>query len=339
MAKILDRFTLKNRLILLTLGIVSVIILGNIGFILVKTYEGYQPTLLESMYWTIVTLSTLGSYPTGMTFTSRYGMTLTIIIVLGGVATMGIGLQIVVGPWLERTMKRALKKKKVDLPGKDHVIVCGYSEIGKEVIRNLKSHNIEFLVISNTDEKIKELSKSRIPFIEGDSTKMNTLKGANIEKALSLVAVDDDSTNAFICLTANKINEEIRIVSSVDKAQHEGILRRAGADHLVSSKSITGAMIGAKAIDASLIDIGEEGEELLEGLKIEQMNITEDSELADKTIKEADIGRKTGAAVVGIWKDGDLKVSVSPSDRLVPGNIILVLGDSEQLQSLKRYAG
>lgn len=338
MPKILDRFTLKNRLILLTLGIASVIILGNIGFILVKTHEGYQPTVLESMYWTIVTLSTLGSYPAGMTFTSRYGMTLTIIVVLGGVVTMGIGLQIVIGPWLEKTMKQALKKKKVNLPDKDHVIVCGYSEMGKEVIRNLKSHNIDFLVITNSDKKINELENTRIPFLAGDSTKMKTLEKANIKEALSLVAVDEDSTNAFICLTANKINKNIRIVSSVDQSRHENILRRAGADHVVSSKSITGAMIGAKTIDASMIDIGEEGEELLEGLKIEQMNITKDSGLANKTIKEADIGKNTGAAVVGIWEDGDLKVSVSPSDKLVPGDIILVLGDSEQLQNLKRYA-
>lgn len=338
MTKILDRFTLKNRLLLLSLGIVSVVILGNIGFIMVKLHEGYQPTLLESMYWTIVTLSTLGSYPAGMTFTSRYGMTLTIIVVLGGVATMGIGLQIVVGPWLERTMKRALKKKRVSLPEKDHVIVCGYSGMGKEVIRNLESHDVDFLVISNDEDKIKKLNNSRLPFIAGDSTKMKTLKKANIDDAFSLVAVDDDSTNAFICLTANKINKNVRIVSSVEKSRHEGILRRAGADHVVSSKSITGAMIGAKAIDESLIDIGEKGEELLEGLKIEQMNITEDSELAEKTIKEAEIGKKTGAAVVGIWDNGNLKVSVSPSDKLLPGDIILVLGNTEQLKNLRRYA-
>lgn len=338
MAKILDRFTLKNRLLLLSLGIVSVIILGNIGFILVKMHEGSQPSFLESMYWTIVTLSTLGSYPAGMTFTSRYGMTLTIIVVLGGVATMGIGLQIVVGPWLERTMKNAIKKKRTKLPEKEHVIVCGYSEMGKEVIRNLKSHNVEFLVITDVEEKVKKLSRSRIPFISGDSTKMKTLKEANIDGALSLVAVNDDSTNAFICLTANKLNKDIRIVSSVDRSKHEAILRRAGADHVVSSKSITGAMIGSKAIDESLIDIEEGGEELLEGLKIEQMNISEDSKIAGKTIQEADIGKKTGAAVVGIWKDGDLRVSVSPSDKLKPDDIILVLGNSEQLQNIERYA-
>ena len=338
MKNLMNRYTLRNRFALLALGIISVILLGNIGYVLVRLSEGGNPTLIDAMYWTIVTLATLGSYPPGMIFTSTFGKILTIVVVLGGVLTIFIGLQIAVGPWIERTMKRALRKKKQPIPEENHVIVCGYSELGREVIRNLKTHEIQYVVVTDSEKKANELMKEKIPYIKGDSTKTKTLRRTNIENAISLVAVSDDSTNAFICLTAHKINPDIRIVSSLDEPRHERILKRAGASHVVSSKSITGAMVGAKTIGETLIEVEEGSEELLAGLKIEQLTVTEDSNLSNKTIKEADIGSETGTAIVGIWKEGNLQVSVSPSDKLNPGDIILALGDEEQIAKLRRYA-
>lgn len=338
MRNIMGKYTLRNRFALLALGIFSMILMGNIGYIVVKTWEGGNPTILEAMYWTVVTLSTLGSYPSGMTFQSDYGMVLTIFIVLGGVLTIFIGLQIVVGPWIENTMKRALKKKKEPIPSGGHVIVCGFSGLGNEVIRNLEEHGVDHVVITDKEEELEKLLKKKIPFVKGDSTETKTLKKANVRSANTVVAVSDDSTNAFICLTTHKIDPDIRIVSSVDRSKNKGILRRAGADHVISSKSITGAMIGTKAIEDSVIEMDEDSEKLLGGLKIEQIKIDKDSRLADRSIKEAKIGTKTGAAVVGIWKGGNLKVSISPKDELKPGDTVLALGDVEQLKSLKRYA-
>lgn len=333
----MKRYTLKNRFVILALGIVTVILLGNIGYILVKTYEGGSPTLIDAMYWTIVTLATLGSYPPGMTFLSTYGKILTIITVLGGIITIFIGLQIVAGPWIEYTLKRALKKRKQPLPEKGHVIICGYSELGKEVIRNIKSYNIDCVVVTKVEREYQELMKSNLPYIKGDPTKTKILKKSRIDKALSLVAVSDDSTNAFICLTAKKENPDIRIVSSVDEPRHKSILKRAGADYIVSSKSITGAMVGTKVVGDSFIGIEESDEEFIDGLKIKHFTINDSSKLVEKTIKEAKIGSKTGSAIVGIWKNGVLHVSVSPTDRLEKRDIVLALGSNKELERLERY--
>ncbi len=332
-------YTLRNRFALLALTILAVILSGNIGYILVKTYyETGVPTLVEAMYWTLVTLTTLGSYPSNTEFTSDAGMILTILVVVSGVFTLFIGLQIAIGPWIEETMKKALRKKGEPLPQDGHVIVCGYSEIGKEAIRNLKSHDVDFIVITNSKEKGEELHNKKIPYVTGDPTKTETLKKANIENALSLIAVADDDTNAFICLTAHKINPDIRIVSSIQESHHEVILKRAGATHVISPKSITGAMIGGKAINESVIGLQSQEEDTLAGLQLEQITLKEDSRLANKTIRDADIGSRTGTAVVGLWKGGDLNVGVSPSQKIEPGDILLALGEEENLEKLRRYA-
>jgi len=335
----MGKYTLKNRFALLILGIIGVILAGNIGYIAVKTAEGANPSLVDAFYWTLATLTTLGAYPGNVEFTSVNGKILTMLMVLSGVVTLFIGLQIAIGPWIEETMKKALKTKSEPLPDKKHVIVCGYSEIGKEVIRNLKSHNVDFVVITSSDEEGKKLHKKKIPYIKGDPTKTKTLKKAKINSALSLIAVSDDATNAFICLTAKKVNPKIRIVSSVEESHHDAILQRAGANHIVSPKSITGAMIGGKAINESIVGIEKEDEELLAGLKIEQVKMSKDSDLANKTIRNADIGSKTGVAIVGIWKKGELEVGISPSQKIKPDEIILALGESKDLKKFKELAG
>lgn len=335
----MGKYTLKNRFALLILGIIGVVLAGNIGYIVVKTSEGANPTIVDAFYWTLATLTTLGAYPGNVEFTSTNGKILTMLMVLSGVVTLFIGLQIAIGPWIEETMKKALKKKSEPLPDKKHVIVCGYSEIGKEVIRNLKSHNVKFVVITNSNKEGKELHKKKLPYIKGDPTKTKTLKRANIESALSLIAVSDDATNAFICLTAKKINPKIRIVSSIEESHHDAILQRAGATHIVSPKSITGAMIGGKALNESIVGIEKEDEQLLAGLKIEQIKMKKDSELANKTIRDSDIGSKTGVAIVGIWKKGELDVGISPEQKMMPGDIVLALGESEGLEKLKELSG
>ncbi|MFW6375951.1 MAG: potassium channel family protein [Thermoplasmatota archaeon] len=335
----MGKYTLKNRFALLILGIIGVVLAGNIGYIIVKTSEGANPTIVDAFYWTLATLTTLGAYPGNVEFTSVNGKILTMMMVLSGVFTLFIGLQIAIGPWIEETMKRALKTKSEPLPEEKHVIVCGYSEIGKEVIRNLKSHNVEFVVITNSSDESKELHKRKIPYVKGDPTKTKTLKKANINSALSLIAVSDDATNAFICLTAKKVNPKVRIVSSIKESHHDAILHRAGATHIVSPKSITGAMIGGKAIGESIIGIEKEDEEILTGLKVEQIKMKKDSDMANKTIRNADIGSKTGVAVVGIWRKGELDVGISPSRKMKPGDIILALGESENLKKFKELVG
>lgn len=335
----MSKYTIKNRFALLALGILAVILIGNIGYILVKTHQGADPTMIEAMYWTLVTLTTLGSYPADVSIAGNYGMILTILIVLSGVFTLFIGLQIAIGPWIEETMKRAVKEKTEPIPKEKHVIVCGYTELGREVIRNLSSHDVPFTVITESEEKSDELKEKKIPFILGDPTNSKILKKANIEEAISLIAVSDDATNSFISLTARNIDPEIRIVSSIKQSHHEGIVKRAGANHVISPKSITGAMIGGKAIHGSIVGMGQEDESILSGLKIEHIKIGKDSKFTDKTIQEADIGSETGAAIIGVWKKGKLHAPVSPGLKIEHEDIVLAVGEEESLKKLKEYGG
>jgi voltage-gated potassium channel len=314
---------LKNRVVFFSLALFMVFITGVAGYCFIKDF---------GVYWTVVTMTTLGSYPQGVELTSKAGKIFTGVIVSMGITLVFVGLPLTVAPWFEERMKQAIMPEKMSVPDENHVIVCGYSDTGKEVVETLKMHNFTYVVVEKDASLMKELSG--MPFVSGDPTSEETLKSANISRAASLIAVKDDSTNAFICLTAKKIRPEIRVVASANDMGNMRILLKAGATKVVSSKSMVGALLAQKA--AGRYDVGiTDRVTMLGGLELHQHTVPENSGLAGKTLDEAGIGEKTGVAIVGMWKNGKLTINPGYGEKILDGTILVALGTKDQLSKLR----
>lgn len=324
---------LKNRVVFFSLALFTVFTTGVAGYCFIKTtYEGGSISIVDGIYWTVVTMTTLGSYPMGVELTGPAGKIFTGIIVSMGITVVFIGLPLTVAPWLEERMKKALMPEKTPVPDGNHVIVCGYSEPGKEVVENLKMHNFNYVIVDKDDSLAKKLSG--IPFVAGDPASEETLKNANISKAASLIAVKDDATNAFICLTAKKMMPEIMIVASANDTSNIRILLKAGATKIISSKSMAGSLLGQRA--AGRYDVDITGRiTMLGGLEIHQHTIPENSLLVGKNLEEAGIGEKSGVAIVGMWKNGKLTVNPKSDEKIREETILVVMGTKEQLNKLR----
>jgi len=323
---------LKNRIVFFSFALFTVFTTGVAGYCFIKTtYEGESISIIDGVYWTVATMTTLGSYPMGVELTSTAGKIFTGIIVGMGIIVVFIGLPLTIAPWFEERMKRALLPEKTPVPDGNHVIVCGYSEPGKEVVEALKMHNLRYVVVENPELLPKGLSD--MPFVAGDPASEETLKNANISKAASLIAVKDDATNAFICLTAKKMSHEIMIVASTDDLSNTRILLKAGATKIISSKSMAGGLLGQRA--AGRYDVDITGRiTMLGGLEIHQHSVPENSPLVGKNLEEAGIGEKSGVAIVGMWKNGKLAVNPGSDEKIGEGAILVVMGTREQLSKL-----
>lgn len=324
---------LKNRVVFFSLALFTVFIIGVAGYCFIKSfYEDTDASIVDGVYWTVVTMTTLGSYPVGVELTSSAGKIFTGIIVGVGIIIVFVGLPLIVAPWFEERMKHAILPEKIPVPDENHVIVCGYSDAGKEVVETLKMHRFRYVIVENDDSLAKELSDT--PFIAGDPASEEALKNANISKASSLIAVKDDVANAFICLTAKKISPEIMIVASADDMSNIRILLKAGATKVVSSKSIAGALLGQRAAGRYDVDIADRIT-MLGGLEIHQHTVPENSPLAGKTLKETGIGEKSATTIIGMWKDGKLTVNPGSDEKIEGGTILVVMGTIEQLNKLR----
>ena len=75
-------------------------------------------------------------------------------------------------------------------------------------------------------------------------------------------------------------------------------------------------------------------------LRVEEAVIEPDSSFVDRTIAEADIGRKTGAIVVAIkdGETGDHKFNPPASTKLKADDVLILIGSVDQVSKLRQLA-
>jgi voltage-gated potassium channel len=209
------------------------------------------------------------------------------------------------------------------------VIVCGYGIIGKRIAFALKKHNISYLAIDLHEPKIDET----IPFLLGDATSEEVLMQANVDKAKTIVAAtDNDVTNAFITLLARELNKNITILSCVSEIGNIEKLDKAGADYVFSMANV-GRFIAKCAIEpfvAEFLDMIN----IMEGVEIMPLEITQNSKIANKTLKKAKIWKKTGANIIAIRRQKETIYAPSEDEKILPEDIILTIGNAEQLREI-----
>jgi len=326
---------LRRRAAVLLGSVIALLILSPIGYMIIRTtIEDKTATFIDGFFWTVATITTMGA-PGSVALESDPGKVYTVIVVFSGIAIFFIGFPFfIIGPWLEEQVKKATSPERIRLPEKNHVIVCGYTEIGKEVIDDLELHNIPYIIIDEHKDLGDKLVASKTPFIIDDARDADVLKKANIQKALSLVAVESDKKNPIICLTARSIRPDIRIIASVEDEEHEEVLVRAGATKIVSPRASSGVLLANLALSRYDVDI--KGKISLFGkMNMWQYSIGSDSPMKNKTLNETGIRKMTGATVIGIWKNGTLIINPSARESLPENSILVTIGTPQQLDELK----
>lgn len=119
-------------------------------------------------------------------------------------------------------------------PVSGHVIVCGYGTLGEKVVDVLSGHNIPFILIEIDPKKAARAKDLGYYVVEGDATRSQVLKAANISGARAVaIALDDDAKNLFTVLTARDLNKKLFIAARANDEFVREKLIEAGADYIV----------------------------------------------------------------------------------------------------------
>jgi voltage-gated potassium channel len=187
---------------------------------------------------------------------------------------------------MDRVIKFRLPRK-VSTGMKDHIIICGYNQLVETLIDELTEQYFPFVIVDEEEELIRELSYKDIPCIFWVTSDKQTLINAGIEKARLLIANKSDEKNANIILTAREF-DHLTIIGIVEDRSNSKYLKYAGADAVVSPKSMFGQFIGKKAMDR-LVGRVTGATEILQGVHVVEFPIYLKNPLIDKTIKEVSI--------------------------------------------------
>jgi voltage-gated potassium channel len=295
---------------------------------------------LESVYWFVITISTVG-------YGERSGetpavMAFTIFAILVGVSlaayVFGNFLQLLAQGAIERTLGVRRMHRDIDQLS-NHTIVCGYGRVGKTLSEELAGRRVPFVVIENQSEIVAEAADSGYLFLTGDATDEDTLLEAGVMRASSLiVALRSDADNVFLTLTARNLNPRLRIIARGELPATEKKLHQAGADRVVMP-AVLGARRMAAMVShphaAELIDLVTDHRAL--NATLEELQVPEESPWAGKSIRDAGTRSKHHLLIVALRRaDGSMVFNPEADLVVQAGDTAIVMGKSEDLQNFRR---
>jgi voltage-gated potassium channel len=128
---------------------------------------------------------------------------------------------------------------------RDHFIVCGYGQVGRTVIDQLKHLRIPFVLIETNEGVCRELVKEGMLVIQGDAQRHDVLEAAGINRARGVcVVIDNDAANLYITVTAKSLNAKARIITRAGHQRYAQAMRNSGADEVIIPEYEGGLMTG-----------------------------------------------------------------------------------------------
>jgi voltage-gated potassium channel len=327
---------------LLTFG--SVYVGTSVLFFLL---ENGKVTLFNSFYWAIVTISTAGYgdiVPTNTLAKVDAMVTLFIQIFL-----LGFLITVIATTVTSEQQKRALGLLGTDFKG--HIVVLGYSPVGKAAVRELLAQEQTVAVVAQAAEEvanIRAVAPEKVLYVTyGPAAERDILVRANVPAAHSVViCTSDDATNMIAALNVRALAPSVRIVVSVARPELRDTLRAAGVTYVASPSDMGGRLCAAAAFEP---EVAHALEDLSSGdvrSDIQEYLLSEHAPLIGLGFDAAAVRvrQETGCILVGYARpstNGEFETFVDPPPDapLRSGDAVLLLGTIENTRRFRRWFG
>lgn len=334
--KVIPSYKYFKELYLALLIIAGITLMGCMGYILLEDY-----TLVEAIYMTIITVSTVGF--TEVQPLSEYGRIFTVVLIFLSFGTFAYAVTnlskyLTDGSYNLYIKKYRMEKNIDDLNG--HIIVCGAGNNGDEAIRILKSHHKDIVLIELDDSYSEELRNNDILHVIGDATDEEVLLKAGISRASSMITtLPKDTDNVFVVLTAREYNPGMRIVSRCSLQTSQSKLKSAGANNIVLPDKVGGARMAGCIVNENVIHFLDQ---ISLGDKTETFLVEVLEEKLPAKIKGGNVAEllsflEEDCKIIGIsLPDGTYTVNPSSTHSIPIGSELFFFGNTDQMNSIRK---
>jgi voltage-gated potassium channel len=325
---------------------VRAILHGIAALLFVVTYGvlGYVAlgwSLFDAVYMVVITVSGVGFGEVRAMGSTAERVHTMLVIAFGMTAvgyTLGRFIQFLTEGEIENLVGHRRMRRQIEML-EGHTVVAGFGRIGSLVCDGLAAAEIPFVVIESDKSLVPDIESHRFLYVAGDATEEKVLLDAGLERAKVLVtAMPNDAANVFITLTARQMAPSVMIVARAEMPSTPKKLRQAGANHVILP-----ALIGAHRIVSLLTNpTAVEFAELVTqrsslAIEMDDVPIRENSVLKGRTLRDADVGRRTGTIVIAVKRaDGRVQFPPPGDEPLSPGDSVVVLGRRAHLDQFHK---
>ena len=333
----------KRQVLIALILLLSLFLTGTIGYLII---ERNNPTekwnLLDAIYMTVITLTTVGYENLAMSDTGRI---FTLFLLIGGLGVFTYSMTIATTFLIQGQLHNFFREKKmirtIDKLA-NHYVICGLGDTGVHVLDEMLKADVDFVTIEREEQRIIQISDTRdFMCLHGDATDDELLKRAGITRANGLITcLSRDQDNLYVVISARKINPRLKIISKGVENNSPSKLITAGADEVVLPDRIGALRLAAGLLRSHLIDLLENITENQQGPQLTKSIIQEGSDFDGISLKAANIKEKTGLTLIAIQdKAGTFFYNLPRNKNIEAGDTLLFIADQRQIQTLHKLTG
>jgi CPA2 family monovalent cation:H+ antiporter-2 len=272
-------------------------------------------------------------------------------------------------PWLKRFLDSSSEPLEVakELPMQDHVVICGYGGVGRNLVRLVQQHGLPVVVIDQSESRIQQLREAGVPYVYGNAASLHVLETAGVDKARSLAIALPDPMSIRLCLKrALELSPELDLVVRANQDKDIELLYQLGAREVVQPEfeaSLELATHLLTGMGVSLSSIQEEVQQIRNHHYLElrptrsafqisrelklaagDMNsrwyrLPKESPLTGMTLEEVDLRYLTGVSLIAIRRSKGEEIAYPDAQTILEeGDRLLVIGTSEELAAFNELA-
>lgn len=254
------------------------------------------------------------------------------------------------------------EQKKGESRLEDHLVVIGFGISGKHLAHVARESGIPYTILEMNPETVTRY-RGKEPISQGDATQPVVLEHLGVDRARVLaIVISDPAAVRNAVIEARKINPNLYIVARTRFVTEIGVLRRLGADDVISeefessievfSHVLAQYLVPRQDIEAfashlrlanyrmirrmsSAVDSLGEVAGRLPDMGVQAMRLNAGSPLAGRDLAHSGIRPQYGLTVVGVMRGDEIIAPPGPDFTLQGDDVVYLFGKKEKFHAIK----
>ena len=248
----------------------------------------------------------------------------------------------------------------------DHVVIVGGGRVGFQIAQVLKRLNKQFVIIELDHRLFEQAKEAGMAVVYGDAGQEVVLESAGIKNSsLLILTIPGLAAARLVIVQSKRLNDKLEIVARTPGPDYFDLFRDLGVSDVVlpeyeASLELTRQSllhlqvpptevqrytdIARQELYAHSIEQGDDYRMLSQLRDAEQQFILQwvplssESPIANKSIGESEIRKRTGASVVGVVREEQLNSNPDASFVLLPNDLIAIIGSEKNREAFSLMA-
>jgi voltage-gated potassium channel len=334
----------RRRLTTAGLAVLAIFAVGVVGYMLIG--HG-KHRFLDSLYMTVITLTTVGYGEIIPMDNNPAGRIFTMVLILFGMGILVYFASTITAFFVEGQLEHVFWRKRMRqaiAQLKDHVIVCGAGVVAGHLMDEMMRVRRPVVAVIPQGSAVPQLgAQQELLHLVGDAADEEVLEEAGIQRASGLVAaLEADRDNVLVTLTARQINPALRIVAMLVDPRNEPKLRRAGADSVVSPFLIGGMRMASEMIRPTVVTFLDTMlRDRDRNLRVEEIRVGRGSPAIGRAVADLKVDDVPGLLLLALVEPSTQKWTFKPDShvKVAEGATLIVMGDPKGVGELRRRYG